>query len=181
MFKWETTGNAVTAGQSGTIYKVRCATDSSKNKFGETLFIKKQFAKGKSLTRFINEVDCHRRAAEFNVAPKIIDFNSEAKAGPYIIMEECSSTLLQLINQQQCMYEYQLAQIRILYSKLNRMGIQHNDANLGNVMLLNGTFHLIDFGMSTSIPGGSNEASFKLLRSRIQRELCALTPRHSEQ
>lgn len=177
MFKWERSTLApIAQGKSGKIYKVYCASEGTGFR-GE--YIQKQFNKDKSSKTFLKELDCQRRAAEVGVAPIIRDFSTINKNGSFIVMDKCSCTLLDLIKEQKGLYVDQLSQIESLYKRLDKIGIQHNDANIGNVMVnydSNGIqFQLIDFGMGTTIMGKQNDTSWKLLRHRIQREVNANT------
>lgn len=173
-------------GKQGTVTEVTSAA------YGTLRFIKKQFNNKKSITSFLKEIEYQRRASEIGVSPKIIDFClnphqatstldkikgwGSLSVGPYVIMEKRGINLCQYLEKQGKIYETQLQQINELYNKLDSIGIQHNDANLGNIVVVDNakkphTFQLIDFGMATATPGKNNDASKKLLKIRIQREL----------
>jgi len=178
MYKWErSTARPIAQGRSGRIFNVHCVSDGS-GLNGE--YIQKQFNTNKSVKSFLKELDCQRRAAEIGIAPIIRDFSATHKEGAFMVMDQCSYTLLQLIKEQQGLYVEQLAQIKSLYEGLDQLGIQHNDANIGNIMVINdgeyARLKLIDFGMATTVTGKTNDASWKLLRFRIQREVNTFTP-----
>ena len=173
MHAWTTLSAPVARGKAGTIFEVTAAA------YGDKIFIKKLFTPQKSMKNFVREVDYHRRAAELCIAPPLMDFHvGDKKNGPFIVMERRATTLLKLIKKQRGLFAHQLGQIKLLYEKLDTLNIQHNDANLANVVVhytstSTPIFNLIDYGMATT--GKGNIASFRLLKTRIQREIKAIT------
>tara|TARA_B100000795_G_C22723760_1_gene408566 strand:+ start:296 stop:853 length:558 start_codon:yes stop_codon:yes gene_type:complete len=172
MHKWTTVKNAKECvGKSGVI--TLCTSPTYND--GQ-ICVRKQFAKDKSIKALLKEIECQSAAAQVGVAPKVVDFcdrvsNSE---GMYIVMEKCDGTTLnELMCNQNGLYEAQLLLIERLYERLGSAGVAHNDANLANVMANGNGFSLIDYGMA-SMGSNANQTSFRLLKTRIEREIMAI-------
>lgn len=168
----------MTKGQAGIIFACEC--DDPEGPKGK--FVMKQFKKGKSIARFIKEIDFQRRAAEIGVSPRVMDFSEgTAKEPPFFIMEKLDSTLPDVIKAQGGLYLTQLQAIQRLYEKLDNVRILHNDANLHNIMVRKRPreqWFIVDFGKSKE--GKKNiSMSFELVKERIQRAINQIPSSHA--
>jgi len=67
----------------------------------------------------------------------------------YIVMDICDKTILDLMKEQKYTLKVeQQKQLVKLFSDLDKTGVMHNDPNPLNILVLNGQFKIIDFGMS---------------------------------
>jgi predicted Ser/Thr protein kinase len=128
-------------GKEGTTYLV-------KNKDGVE-FAMKTFRKSKSSNTLKKEYILQKKAAEFGVAPKVIDYDTVSK---YIVMDLMDQPLLDIMTKQKGnILKYQQIQILDIFKKLDEAGVFHNDANISNYMLKDKQIFLIDYGMSREI------------------------------
>ena len=127
-------------GKEGTVYLV---------KIDDIEYAQKTFKKTKSVTNIKREVDFQIKAAEVNVAPKVIDVNLKNKS---ITMEKMDKTVLEVLKDQDgVLTDDQQRKILKLYKKLDKIGILHNDANPLNLMIKGDEWRLIDYGMTKKI------------------------------
>lgn len=172
MFKWERHKASLAKGRQGTIYE--CWSPAYNE--GEQNFILKEFKKGKSNKTFLNEVDCHRAAAEVGVAPQIIDFyvGGTGEHGPlsYIVMEKMDQTIFSYLKTRKNLSEAQWMELQRLYEKLESANVLHNDSNPMNLMVKfkpKPRLFILDYGMSGR-RGGNMVNCFPLMKQRIERE-----------
>ena len=127
-------------GKEGTIYLV---------KIDDNEYAQKTFKKKKSAANIKREVDFQIKAAEVDVAPKVIDVNLKNKS---ITMEKMDKTVLEVLKDQDgVLTDDQQIKIVKLYEKLDKIGILHNDANPLNLMIKGDEWRLIDYGMTKKI------------------------------
>ena len=172
MFKWERHKASLAKGRQGTIYECW----SHQYDQGEENFILKEFKKGKSNKKFLNEIDCHRAAAEVGVAPQIIDFyvggTGEHGKLSYIVMQKMDQTIFSYLTTRKKLTEEQWGELKRLYEKLDSANVLHNDSNPMNLMVKFKPvprLFILDYGMSGRRSGNMVNC-FPLMKDRIERE-----------
>lgn len=109
----------------------------------------KTFKKTKSSKTLVLEAELQNIAAEFGIAPQIIDVNTDNK---YIVMQKLDTHLVSKMEKQQGhMTEGQQKQIINILKKLDKCKIFHGDVNPMNFMYKKSKLYIIDFGMSKQI------------------------------
>mgnify|MGYP002142260951 CR=1 FL=1 len=107
------------------------------------------FKKTKSSDRIKREAILQDMAAEYGIAPKIIDVDLENK---YIVMEKMDKHLTDVISKQEGdITESQQKQIIKIFKSLDKAKVFHNDANILNYMFRKQKLFIIDFGISQEI------------------------------
>jgi len=109
----------------------------------------KTFRKGKSSNTLYREYSLQHKASKVGVAPRVYNYDT---IGKWILMEKMDCHFYEIIEkakgnitkkQQERLYE--------IFTKLDKAGVFHNDANICNYMLKNGQIYLIDYGFSKEI------------------------------
>jgi len=172
MFKWERNKVSLAKGRQGTIYE--CWSPAYDN--GYEKLVLKEFKKGKSNKTFLKEIECHRAAAEVDVAPRIIDFymGGTGKHGSlsYIVMEKMDQTIFTYLKSRKKLSDEQWMEIKRLYEKLESANVLHNDSNPMNLMIKFKPvprFYILDYGMSVQRSGNMVNC-YPLMKERIERE-----------
>ena len=106
----------------------------------------KTFRKTKSSTTLTLEYELQKKAARKGVAPKPIDYDTVSK---YIVMEKMDEHFFTL--KRKSVTKEQQKRLLEIFEKLDKAGVFHNDINLMNFMLKNGTIFLIDYGFAKEI------------------------------
>ena len=128
-------------GKEGITYLVKIADGSE--------YAMKTFKKNKSSKNIKKEAALQQKAAEFNIAPKIIDIDTVSK---YIVMEKMNSHLYDHMKKQNGdLSKTQQKQIIKIYKGLDDAKVFHADSNILNYMYKNKKLYIIDFGMSKEI------------------------------
>lgn len=129
------------SGKEGTTYSV-FSEDGSE-------YAMKTFRKTKASSTLIKEAQLQKIASSFNISPKVIEINTEAK---YIVMEKMDKHLHDVMKKQNGeLSETQQKQIIKLFKTLDKAKILHGDVNILNYMYKNKKLYIIDFGMSKEI------------------------------
>tara|TARA_A100001011_G_C14298671_1_gene839704 strand:+ start:1763 stop:2494 length:732 start_codon:yes stop_codon:yes gene_type:complete len=132
-------------------------TLGNKGKEGITFLVRKKngmeyamktFNKRKSSDRIKKEAYLQTKAAELNIAPRVIEVDTISN---YIVMEKMDKHLLEIIKKESILTKCQQKQIIKIYKKLDEANVFHADANLLNYMLLGRQIYIIDFGMAKEI------------------------------
>lgn len=109
----------------------------------------KTFRKGKSSNTLYREYSLQYKASKVGVAPRVYNYDN---VGKWILMEKMDCHFYEIIEkakgnitkkQQERLYE--------IFTKLDKAGVFHNDANICNYMLKNKQIYLIDYGFSKEI------------------------------
>jgi len=115
---------------------------------GEKELAMKCFRKAKSSRTLKKEYAFLRKAGKAGISPRAIDYDTVSK---YIVMEKMDSHLYHELKKTKKLKKKHQLRILEIFSKLDELKIFHNDANLLNYMLKDGTVYLIDFGFAREI------------------------------
>ena len=126
--------------KKGIIYEV---TDNKNN-----IFIMKTFKKNKSSNQLKLEYNIQKKASLFDIAPKVIEYDSISK---YIVMEKMDEHLLYVIQRQGTLTEHQQLRILEIFKVLDNIGIFHCNPCINNYMIKDNKIYIIDFGSATEI------------------------------
>jgi predicted Ser/Thr protein kinase len=108
----------------------------------------KIFKVRKSVKNVKKEMELQKECAAKGLAPKIYDTPLFNQNNCYIVMERYNSTLLDYSNKRVIGIAL-MRKIVKLYKELGKLGITHNDSNIGrNIMIHNRNPYLIDFGFA---------------------------------
>lgn len=157
------------SGSFGTVYKSCCKaeddTDYDTDPNCQFITKKIKYGKGTDTTAEMvrNEIYFQKKAARIGVAPKIVEVKIE-KTVAYLTMELIPMKVLEWMNMVSGSSKTHVSQhttllkIRVLYEivqllhQLHQHDIFHGDiSHLGNVMIKNNRFYLIDYGRSTTV------------------------------
>lgn len=129
-------------GKEGTVYLVEDTYTGNR-------YAMKCFRKNKSSKNLLREVALQDRASTMGVCPKIIDYDTISK---YIVMEYLDHNLYDMLKKRNGLLSqnYQKQMISI-FTKLDKIGIFHNDASPLNFMIHNKKLYIIDFGYAKEI------------------------------
>ena len=99
------------------------------------------------------EIACHTAAEAMGVAPKLYKVGQlgGAECQMYMSMRHLTRNFLQyVVDEDPCVVQVALEDIRWLYESLDDAGVLHNDADPRNAMVddANGKWYLIDYGKS---------------------------------
>ena len=109
----------------------------------------KTFKKTKSSDTLKKEAMLQQKAADFGLAPKVIDTDTVSK---YIVMEKLDTHLLDYLNNQKGIFtQKQQKQIIQIFKGLDKSGVFHGDSNILNYMYKNNKLYIIDFGFAKEI------------------------------
>ena len=126
--------------KKGIIYEV---TDNKNN-----IFIMKTFKKNKSSNHLKLEYNIQKKASLFDIAPKVIEYDSISK---YIVMEKMDEHLLDVIQRQGTLTQHQQLRILEIFKVLDNIGIFHCNPGINNYMIKDNKIYIIDFGSVTEI------------------------------
>ena len=126
--------------KKGIIYEV---TDNKNN-----IFIMKTFKKNKSSNQLKLEYNIQKKASLFDIAPKVIEYDSISK---YIVMEKMDEHLLDVIQRQGTLTQHQQLRILEIFKVLDNIGIFHCNPGINNYMIKDNKIYIIDFGSVTEI------------------------------
>ena len=132
------------------IYEV---TDNKNN-----IFIMKTFKKNKSSNQLKLEYNIQKKASLFDIAPKVIEYDSISK---YIVMEKMDEHLLDVIQQQGTLTQHQQLRILEIFKVLDNIGIFHCNPDINNYMIKDNKIYIIDFG-------SASEINVKLIKTNTQ-------------
>jgi tRNA A-37 threonylcarbamoyl transferase component Bud32 len=119
------------------------------NKFN-TEYAMKRFRNNKSSDKLFSEVGFQRRASEYNISPKIVDF--DIRNEKFIVMEKMDYHLTDEITfNGGLLSDSRQEELINIYKKLDKLKIFHGDANLLNYMIKDDKLFIIDFGMAQEI------------------------------
>ena len=109
----------------------------------------KQFKPQKSLNKIQLEADLQSKASRVGISPKVKECNLEKK---YIRMDKLDQSLYKVMRKKggKLPIKYQKAIVDIS-NKLDKIGIFHNDPNIANFMIKDGTLYIIDYGFAKPI------------------------------
>lgn len=109
----------------------------------------KTFRKGKSSNTLYREYSLQKKAAKVGVAPRVYSYDTVEK---WIVMEKMDCHFYEIIQKDKghIKKKYQ-ERLYELFTKLDKAGVFHNDANICNYMMKNGEIYLIDYGFSKEI------------------------------
>jgi predicted Ser/Thr protein kinase len=122
------------------IYEV---TDNKNN-----IFIMKTFKKNKPSNQLKLEYNIQKKASLFDIAPKVIEYDSISK---YIVMEKMDEHLLDVIQLQGTLTQHQQLRILEIFKVLDNIGIFHSNPDINNYMIKNNKIYIIDFGSAVEI------------------------------
>lgn len=129
------------SGKEGTTYLV------TTNRGEE--YAMKTFRSRKSSGTLRKEAELQKRAADYGVAPNVVDIDTVSK---YIVMEKMDRHLLDVMRKQgNELTRHQQKQIIKIFKGLDDTGVFHADANLLNYMYKGKKIYIIDFGMAKDI------------------------------
>ena len=132
------------------IYEV---TDNKNN-----IFIMKTFKKNKPSNQLKLEYNIQKKASLFDIAPKVIEYDSISK---YIVMEKMDEHLLDVIQQQGTLTQHQQLRILEIFKVLDNIGIFHCNPDINNYMIKDNKIYIIDFG-------SASEINVKLIKTNTQ-------------
>jgi len=116
-------------------------------KNGESAVVK-FFKVRKSVKKVKKEMELQRECAAKGLAPKIYETPVFNQNNCYIVMERYNSTLLDH-SKKRVIGIALMRKIVKLYKELGKLGISHNDSNVGrNIMIHNRNPYLVDFGFA---------------------------------
>jgi predicted Ser/Thr protein kinase len=136
--------------KKGIIYEV---TDNKNN-----IFIMKTFKKNKSSNQLKLEYNIQKKASLFDIAPKVIEYDSISK---YIVMEKMDEHLLDAIQRQGTLTDHQQLRILEIFKVLDNIGIFHCNPDINNYMIKDNKIYIIDFG-------SASEINAKLIKTNTQ-------------
>jgi predicted Ser/Thr protein kinase len=122
------------------IYEV---TDNKNN-----IFIMKTFKKNKPSNQLKLEYNIQKKASLFDIAPKVIEYDSISK---YIVMEKMDEHLLDVIQLQGTLTQHQQLRILEIFKVLDNIGIFHCNPGINNYMIKDNKIYIIDFGSAVEI------------------------------
>ena len=109
----------------------------------------KTFKKKKSINNIKKEAELQSLAADFGIAPKVIDIDIVNKT---IVMEKMDNHLFHIIKNKKIELSVsQQKQIIKIYKRLDESKVFHGDSNILNYMYKDKKLYIIDFGMSKKI------------------------------
>ena len=126
--------------KKGIIYEV---TDNKNN-----IFIMKTFKKNKPSHQLKLEYNIQKKASLFDIAPKVIEYDSISK---YIVMEKMDEHLLDVIQRQGTLTQHQQLRILEIFKVLDNIGIFHCNPGINNYMIKDNKIYIIDFGSTSEI------------------------------
>ncbi len=115
----------------------------------DKIYAMKTFKKNKSINNIKKEGELQRLAAEFGIAPNVIDIDIINKT---IVMEKMDKHLFDIMKLQNGnLTELQQKQIIKIFKTLDEAKVFHGDSNILNYMYKGKKMYIIDFGMSKKI------------------------------
>lgn len=108
----------------------------------------KTFRSSKSSNRILREANFQQCAAAIGVAPFVVGVHTQEK---YIAMQRCDARLVDVYEQVPDVFQYIIC---AYMARLDAQKILHNDGNCLNVMLIDDTPVLIDYGFSKKLKRG---------------------------
>jgi predicted Ser/Thr protein kinase len=126
--------------KKGIIYEV---IDNKNN-----IFIMKTFKKNKPSNQLKLEYNIQKKASLFDIAPKVIEYDSISK---YIVMEKMDEHLLDAIQRQGTLTQYQQLRILEIFKVLDNIRIFYSNPNINNYMIKDNKVYIIDFGSAAEI------------------------------
>jgi len=128
-------------GKEGTTFLV---TD----KYGKE-YAMKTFRSGKSSATLYKEYSLQKKAVKAGVAPRVYDYDT---VGKWILMEKMDKHLYEKIDEEKgILSKKDQERIIEIFNKLDDVGVFHNDANICNYMIKDGTIYMIDYGFAKEI------------------------------
>ena len=110
--------------------------------------VAKIFKVRKSVKKVKKEMELQRECAAKGLAPRIYDTPLFNQNNCYIVMERYNYTLLEY-SKNHVIGVALMRKIVKLYKELGKLGITHNDSNVGrNIMIHNRNPYLVDFGFA---------------------------------
>lgn len=129
----------------------------------------KTFRPSKSSRTLHAEYRLQKRAYKCGVAPKVYDYDT---VGKWILMEKMDEHLIDWMGRNgNILRRKDQKRILEILDKLDEAKVFHNDCNLTNFMLKNGTIYLIDYGFARKI---TPELCHKLKTDRPNAKLMSI-------
>lgn len=139
--KYTRIGQLGERGKEGTTYLVETQSGSE--------YAMKTFRKQKSSATLRKEAELQKMAADYDIAPNVVDFDTVSK---YIVMEKMDRHLFDVMKRRDGVLSQNIQKrIISIYRKLDEAGVFHGDANLMNYMFKGSQLYIIDFGMAREI------------------------------
>jgi predicted Ser/Thr protein kinase len=108
----------------------------------------KTFKKNKPSNQLKLEYNIQKKASLFDIAPKVIEYDSISK---YIVMEKMDEHLLDAIQRQGTLTQYQQLRILEIFKVLDNIRIFYSNPNINNYMIKDNKVYIIDFGSAAEI------------------------------